>query len=91
MLKKISFIIIATLAAWAISFKEFYFLKDIPTHLAALLHNSLASAVGIGFIIASELLKNRNKKRDGYSNALLAIGVALLAIHLIKIVLGKCA
>jgi hypothetical protein len=91
MLKKYFLITIVTLAALAVSFEEFYFLKGISTRSASLIHNGLASAVGLGFIIASELLKKQNKKRDAYSNTLLAIGVVMLSIHLIKIFLGKCA
>jgi len=91
MLKKYFLILIITTAALIISFEEFYFLQNISTRSASLIHNTLASAVGFGFILSSELLAKKNKKRDRYSNILIAIGVVMLSIHLIKIFLGKCA
>ncbi len=91
MLKKIIIIATTTCAALIVSFEEFYLLENISTHSASQIHNTLASAVGIGFILSSELLAKKNKKRSSYSNVLVAIGVVMLSIHLIKIFLGKCA
>ncbi|MEI6597325.1 MAG: hypothetical protein WCL13_03945 [bacterium] len=91
MLKKYTLIIIVTIAACAISAEEFFLIKNLPKQLAPLLHNLLASLVGAGFIGTFEILRRRSKKIDYNYFIFLAIGIAMLSIHLIKILLSKCS
>ena len=120
MLKKIIIIIVVTVIASALAVGDFFFMRELPRPSAIIIHNILASFVGVGFIVAAEMVRRniRNKFLGGeslftrhslneggdrekglssekfkinyYSIFLLAIGLGMLAIHLIKIFFTRC-
>ena len=87
MVKKITIIISVTIVAAAAAAAEFFFMGGIPKFFSMLLHNTLASLVGIGFIYVSESLQKIVGRRENDSLFFLTIGIVMLTIHLITIFL----
>lgn len=90
MLKKILIIISVTIVSAVIAVLDFYIMRLLPRHYALVIHNILASIIGLGFIIASRGIKIRYNKSTYYSLLLLTIGLGMLAIHIIKIFFSRC-
>ena len=90
MLKKITIILISTILASIIAIIYFFFLRELPKPNSIILHNILASIIGVGFIANSRIIQKKIGKITFYSLFLFAIGIAMLAIHIIKIFLTRC-
>jgi hypothetical protein len=90
MLRKTITMAILTAIASAFAIGDFFFMRELSKPLAVVVHNALASLVGAGFIVSAEMIRRQIGKIDLYYVFFLAIGLGMLAIHLVKIVLTRC-
>jgi len=91
MLKRLIIIILVTVVSSALAVGDFFLMRELSRPLAIIIHNILASLVGVGFVIAAEMVRRQQiGKINYYSIFLLAIGLGMLAIHLIKIFFTRC-
>jgi len=90
MLKKISLIFSVTALAATLAVGDFFLMRELPRALAFIIHNALASLIGICFVVAALGVKKKDNGWDYRALFLLSVGAAMLAIHLVKIFLSKC-
>ncbi len=92
MLKKIFIVSLVTTVSILVAMAEYFGIKNLSGYLAPMTHNTLATVVGLVFIWCwYELKSNKNEDSNNIHYVYLAIGLVMLAIHLIKLVLVRCS
>lgn len=69
---------------------DFFVMRELPRALAFIVHNVLASLVGVCFVAAALAAQRKNTGWEYQSLFLLCVGLGMLAIHIVKIFLSRC-
>ena len=90
MLKRVTLIVLVTVLAGALATGDFYLMRALPLSFAGVIHNVLASLIGVCFVVTALDVERKDHVWDLHSLFLLGVGVAMLAIHVAKLFLSRC-